>query len=405
MPSFVATTTPTNHTTHAFFGGLEAEPSDSDEEDNEDVESSGDEQSSIDCSQLIDPSVHTRTTRTTRTTLPGGDHTTHVLPPVIEEGNVHGGKAVTATATATAGSNSQESSPPLPPLEHPLSNHEPSTRPTIQTTGSSSSPTLTTDTPLAREQQEPPSPAPGFLSSVPSGMTTMHVSNVDAIAYQRMEEESERNVAWAIHAVLGVFCALVIVASVMTFFIVEKYGLVVLVGSMVMVSFAIFLMWFVDQTVLSHNPRLKPMRQKIIRVVELAKKAMVEEFQLFKRDWNEHFLLTNGRASSMDDDDEEDNNIDDDDEERRSTTTPRRNGRRGTTTTAQPPQARRRKKRRSVVFGALKSSFQMGRRIWGRKQARATHHTNHHHSSSNTTATQQQEPKYHPPNADNGVIA
>ena len=37
---------------------------------------------------------------------------------------------------------------------------------------------------------------------------------------------------------------------------------------------------------------------------ELAKKAMVEEFQLFKRDWNEHFLLTNGRASSMDDDDE-----------------------------------------------------------------------------------------------------
>ena len=372
--------TPTNHTTRAFFGGLEAEPSESED----DAESSGDEQSSIDCSQLIDPSVHTSTaaSRTVGGHASSDNNNAAVLPPLIEEGNTYGVEAATA--------RSDSNSIPPPPLGHPLSNNEHSTsknsvsRPTIQTTGSSLPTPITT--PQMEQQQ---SPAPGFLSSVPSA-TTMHVSNVDAVAYQRMEEESERNVAWAIHVVLGGFCALVIVSSVMTFFIVEKYGLVVLVGSMVVVCFMIFLMWFVDQTVLSQNPRLKPVRQKIIRVVQLAKKAVVEEFQLFKRDWNEHFLLTNGGASSMDDDEEDnDNNNNDDDEEQRSTRGAVPVGRRGGGTT-QPA-----RKKRSVVFRAIKSSFQMGRRVWGGRNKKATNHNN----------KGQQEPKYHPPNADNGVIA
>jgi hypothetical protein len=165
---------------------------------------------------------------------------------------------------------------------------------------------------------------------------------------------------------------------------------VVLVGSMVVVSFMIFLMWFVDQTVLSQNPRLKPVRQKIIRVVQLAKKAVVEEFQLFKRDWNEHFLLTNGGASSMDDDEEDNDNKNNDyDEEQRSTRGAVPAGRRGGGTT-QPA-----RKKRSVVFRAIKSSFQMGRRVWGRNKK----------ATNNNNNKGQQEPKYHPPNADNGVIA
>jgi hypothetical protein len=330
--------TPPNHTTRAFFGGLEEEPSDG--------EDSNDEQSSIDCSQLIDPSVHTQRGMALGTTT----NVESVLASVLE---VHSRSDVETAlsnpipddpnTTATA---SPQESPPQPPS---VSSRDEDNKLTIPVTPSSvmNSPT-----------EGPP------LMSTPS--RTRHTSNVDAIAYQRMEEESERTAAWAIHVVLGVFCTLVIVSSVLSFVIIQNYGLVAMMGLVLVLCFTVFLAWFVDQTVLSKNTRLKPMRQKVIHVVTIAKRALVEEFQLFKRDWQEHFLLTNGGA------------MDDDDDSSCSTPIP-------DSSRAQPA-----KKKRSVVFRAIKSSLRIGRRVWGRKK---------------NEPRREQEPKYHPPNAENGVIA
>lgn len=300
-----------------------------------------DEQSSIDCSQLIDPSQHTALTMASATAKaqfgpshPPGHKTSaaDVLAALAEE---HSHDEVTIQQN------------PSDPLFEELRQEKP--------------------------QQEEPSIHPTTMSIATNASTagpsfthapsrTMHTSNVDAKAYRKMEEESERFAAWAIHIVLGVFCGLVILAVVMTFFIVQNYGLVAMMGVSLVLCFMVFLAYFVDQTILSQDTKLRPIRQKIIHVVEVAKKAVVEEFNLFKRDWNEHFLLTNG---SMEDE-----------EKANAKSAPR---------AGQPAM----KKKRSVVFRAIKSSFRLGRKVFRGQKRGSTG----------------QEPKYHPPNAENGVIA
>jgi len=383
MPS----ATPTNHTTRAYFGGLEVESSDEDDEE------SCDEQSSIDCSQLIDPSMHSRLTSVMGGTYDASVNNQSNKNNNNNNNNNNNDESVNDTQVLTAILEEENTpcsekktvprDPVSEPVEHPL--QEQPQQPSEQEESTPTQEGLAASAPLpvlllSRSNDEksvisyPPSVQ---CSAAPS--VTMHVSNADPLAYRRMEEESERNIAWAVHAVLGVFCGLILLSSVMTFLIVENYGLVTMMGSVLLLCFMIFLMYFVDQTVLSQSTKLKPMRRKVIRVLELAKKAMVEEFHLFKRDWNEHFLLTNGSPLDNDDDDE---NGDDIEEQRRRTES-----------TTFPFGAARglpaRTKKRSVVFQAIKSSMRMGRRVWaGRRRKQPT---------------KEQEPKYHPPNADNGV--
>jgi hypothetical protein len=324
--------TPTNHTTGAFFGGLE-------EEIEEDEEPSGgmsfDEQSSIDYSQLIDPSIHTHL----GSILDKSCHQTNIVEVASPLASVIEENSNDCLVTSLSDPICEEQG-----LQKPSAS--PSSK--AEETHHSAAASAATNESTSRPQ----------VARTPS--KTMHTSNVDAIAYQRMEEESERFVAWAIHLVLGFFCGIVLLSSVMTFIVIENYGLVAMLGVVLVLCFTIFLFWFVDHTILSKDTKLRPIRQKIMHVVSVAKQAIAEEINLFKRDWNEHFLLTNGSV---------------DDEE--------------SCPSVPETSAPARKKRRSVIFRALKTPLQMGRRIFrGRKKA-----------------TTDQEPKYHPPNPENGIVA
>lgn len=329
--------TPTNHTTSAFFGGFDNDPSQS---------MSVDEQSSIDCSQLIESSTHTSSLLGGLSAVEASTHAfkksgnASVLESVLEETGTNVEES-SEKQIATVGSDPifeelrKQDLPPPKPVERNVSSG------TRTSTGAPSSNSV--------------------FVSMPS--RTIHTSNVDAETYRRMEEESERFAAWAIHVVLGVFCGLVLISVLLSFFVIQNYGLVAMMGLVLVVCFVVFLMWFVDQTILSQNDRLKPIRTKIIRVVEVARQAVVEEFNLFKRDWNEHYLLTN--AVSMDDDE----------------------GYGAGNLDGKPM-----KKKRSAVFRMIKPAFRFGRRMFrGRgNQARKPN---------------RRAQKYHPPSAENGIIA
>ena len=329
--------TPTNHTTSAFFGGFDNDSSQS---------MSVDEQSSIDCSQLIESSTHT-------SSLLGG------LSAAAEANRKGGNASVLESVLEETGTNIEESSEKQ-----------------ISTVGSD--PIFEE---LRKQDLPPPKPVERNVSSgtrtlagAPSSNSvfvsmpsrTLHTSNVDVETYRRMEEESDRFAAWAIHVVLGVFCGLVLVSVLLTFFVIQKYGLIAMMGLVLLMCFVVFLTWFVDQTILSQSTRLKPIRSKIIRVVEVARQAVVEEFNLFTRDWNEHYLLTN--AVSMDDDSDHEGNG------------------------AENLDGKPMKKKRSAVFRMIKPAFRFGRRML-RGRGNQPRKPN--------ARTQ----KYHPPSAENGIIA
>jgi len=328
--------TPTNHTSSAFFGGLEEEepPVESPE--------SMDEQSSIDCSQLIESSTHTSSllggiSAADASNLPARrGANASVLASVVEETSTGLLAADLSMEQAESDTIFEELRSQNPRSSLPSDRLEASTATRESTIG------------------------PSFVT-MPS--KTLHTSNVDSLAYKQMEEETDRYESWAIHVVLGVFCGLIVVTVLCIFLVIQNYGLVAMVALLLILSFVVFLMWFVDRTILSQDAKFKPMRNKIIRVVEVAKKALADEFNLFKRDWNELYLLTN--EPSID----EGNN-------------------------AARPNTRPTKKRRSVVFRMIKPAFRLGRKIFrGRGKAKKS-------GSSRT------EPNvYHPPSTGNGVRA
>lgn len=342
--------TPTNHTTSAFFGELEAEPSES---------MSLDEQSSIDSSQLMGTSTHTHTS-----SLLGGisaaDASNHpnrrgadassALASVVEETSA-------SVAEDDSSRRRREDQPNSPSASDPifdeLRDQEliPTPQPMQRDVSTATGMTSTMHTSKS-----------GFVT-VPS--RTLHTSNVDIATYKQMEEESDRYAAWAIHVVLGVFCGLVLISVLLTFVVVHKFGLVAMFGLLLLVCFAIFMIWFVDSLILSKDARFKPMRNKIVRVVEVAKQVVVDEFNLFQRDWNEHFLLTNGPCMDEENEEEED-------------------------TTYEGPN---KNKRRSIVFRLIKPVFRLPRKIFRGRKGR-----------SRSGKSRGQEKNYHPPAAENGVI-
>jgi hypothetical protein len=114
------------------------------------------------------------------------------------------------------------------------------------------------------------------------------------------QRDVDRAAAWAIHAALILLCGLVVIAVLLSFVVVRKYGLVALLGLMLVVTFVVFLACFIDKIILSSNPRLRPLRQKILTVVKATRNLLAEEYQLFMNDYNDHMLLlTNGGGGSM----------------------------------------------------------------------------------------------------------
>jgi hypothetical protein len=107
-----------------------------------------------------------------------------------------------------------------------------------------------------------------------------------------IDQSAERAAAWAIHIALIFFCALIIACVVLTFRVVRGYGFVTLVLMTFVLVFCAFLALFVDSTILSQNPKLKPVRQKIITVMRTTRRMLQDEYHLFIRDWKERLLIT-----------------------------------------------------------------------------------------------------------------
>ncbi len=331
--------TPTNHTTGAFFGDLEAEPSQS---------WSTDEQSSIDCSQLIESSTHTNSLLGGLSAIDVSNHPSRkganasVLESVLEE----------------TGTNVEDSS-----VQHDTSVVSDPIFEELRKQGISGAKPMERNISSATKNSTGAPSSNSVFVSMPS--KTLHTSNVDFETYRRMEEESDRFAAWAIHVVLGIFCGLVLISVLLTFFVIQKYGLVAMMGLMLVLCFVVFLSWFVDKTILSKDAKLRPIRNKIIRVVDVAKQAVIEEFNLFQRDWNEHYLLTN--EVSMDEGSQHGD-------------VPHENNPRSV------------KKKRSAVFRMIKPAFRFGRKMFRGKGNKP---------KKQNLRTQ----KYHPPSAENGIIA
>lgn len=114
------------------------------------------------------------------------------------------------------------------------------------------------------------------------------------IDYARFDDEPEEMTAWVIHAALIGFFCLVCISLILAFVVIRSYGFLTLVFLGFLIGFCIGLAIFVDRTILQKNEKLKPIRNKIASAVTTAKHAIHEEINLFKNEWREFLLLTNG---------------------------------------------------------------------------------------------------------------
>ena len=112
------------------------------------------------------------------------------------------------------------------------------------------------------------------------------------------DHSAERVTAWAIHIALIFFCGLAIASVVLTFTVIRNYGFVTLLLMTFVIAFCAFLACFVDSTILSKNPKLRPVRQKILTAVRATRKMLEDEYHLFIHDWNENLLLTQGSENN-----------------------------------------------------------------------------------------------------------
>lgn len=302
--------TPTNHTTSAFFGTLECDT----------TESSMDEQSSIDCSQLMDSSTHTGSIQgpvqnSIENPSSQWEDNSNFLESVLEENSGDDRRILKKEAIGVQTNrndvvkNSQPTS--IDNLET-YSTRTPMADDAVITTPSETLHTSNIHSNISKETNCPP------LPSVPS--RTLHTSNVNkSIAYKkanrtstpktpqsihsltsdsthnysRIGDDSDEAAAWVIHLSLALFCGLILVSVLLAFFVINNYGVVAMMGLVLILCFAGFVAWFVDRTILSKDFKLKPIRSRIGNAMYLAKEAIIEEVKLFGRDWNEQRLLAN----------------------------------------------------------------------------------------------------------------
>jgi hypothetical protein len=320
-------TTPTTHSSSARFGMLEPE-----------YESSLEEQSSIEDSKFCGSPTHTLTS-----SLPGRHRrapTLESLPEIQLESSSH-----------------QYQPTPIKEVSHDASSDNDTTFRTETSFQTTEQPN-----PLAKEKTFHTSNVPGDASTTlhAHGSTTasdmnqlctmpsktLHHANIYEDSYKRLEQaDHEQIAAWAIHFALIAFCALVVIAVLLSFLVISNYGFVAMCGLFSVCVFFVFLAWFVDKTILSQNKKLKPIRRKILRVVEAAQQAVADEYKLFQIDWNDHhYLLTNFESCEEDDEEQE--------QQQHSTVTPTPS----------------KDKKRSVVFKMLKPLLGIRRKIFRRKR-------------------------------------
>ena len=185
-------------------------------------------------------------------------------------------------------------------------------------------------------------------------------------------DQAERNVAWVIHFCLVFFMGLVLLSIVFTIHIVSKsttrYAFVTVVVLGIMIVFYIFLFYFVDDTVLSQNQKLRPIRRKIIKVCDTTSMFLHEEYYLFVRDWKQEthnmWLLTadadintTGTATTRNEEADE---------------TTGSSGRHQ----EQQPQQQNTTKKRSTLFKIIKPFFKLKQKFVVRRTKRNTIHLN-----------------------------
>ena len=183
----------------------------------------------------------------------------------------------------------------------------------------------------------------------------------------------ERNVAWVLHFCLVFFMGLVLLSIGFTIQIASKsttrYTFVTVVVLGIMIVFYIFLLYFVDDTVISQHHQLRPIRRNIIHVCDTTSLFLHEEYSLFVREWKEAthnvWLLTadadtntTGPATTRNEEA---------DETTRSS--------RGLHQEQQPPQQKTTKKR-STLLKIIKPFFKLKQKFVVRRTKRNTIHLN-----------------------------
>jgi len=180
---------------------------------------------------------------------------------------------------------------------------------------------------------------------------TTNIATTSTTTSNETAAQAEQATAWAIHLALLFFCGLILACVLLTVKVVHTYGFLTLLLMACVLSFCAFLACFVDSTILSQNPKLKPVREAIVTVVNVTKQNIAQEYHLFMRDWKENMLLltedgeANSSSSSLDDE-----------------MLP-------TTTTTEEPQRRRKK---SKVFQAIKPFLGFRKKFRRRKKNKET---------------------------------
>ncbi len=195
--------------------------------------------------------------------------------------------------------------------------------------------------------------------------TTTATSNTTAA-------QAEQATAWAIHLALLFFCSLILACVLLTVKVVHTYGFLTLLLMACVLCFCAFLACFVDSTILSQNPKLKPVREAIVTVVNATKQSVREEYYLFVRDWKENLLLLTENADEL-----------------LPTSTS------STSSTTEEPQRRRRKK--SKVFAAIKPFLGFRKKLRFRKKNKETNGTTTSSTTSSSSSTGEPVTPYEAP--------
>ena len=198
---------------------------------------------------------------------------------------------------------------------------------------------------------------------------------------------AERVAAWSIHIALIFFCGLVIASVILTFTVVRDYGFLTLILAGFIIVFCGFLACFVDNTILSTNPKLRPVRQKILSVVRATRKMLEDEYRLFVHDWNENLLLTEGNSQNNNE---------------TQTTTKTSNPMDDNNSGFLPLSAKERRKKQSRVFKMIKPFLGLKKKMFrGRRRQRQWQGQGQNSVSNNDASSSNQKPSYEPPTTTN----
>jgi hypothetical protein len=298
--------TPSNHSTQVCVGSVDDRHNIQKQRQLVSASTVRSEDVSIDNSQMIDVSTHTRKSATgfpsPRNRVLSPSYSRKPMLPVLNEQGTD----------STHSSDSLDDDSKAPPTHHcstarytTQQAHNDSTR-HVSNLGHAQQQQQLSSEPTRHTSNLAPLHTP--KSSISANLDNIPEQGATApfgVDYARLDEDTDQAAAWAIHLALILFCSLVCISLVLSFVVIHSYGFLTLFLMSVVVGFCLGLAWFVDKTVLQKNENLKPIRNKIVVAMETAKHEISKELDLFKNDWSEfHLLLTNAEYA---DEEEEEN--------------------------------------------------------------------------------------------------